>query len=200
MTRRPWNRNIHYHDVVLDAIPAGCRRVLDAGCGQGFLTRELARRFDDVVAVDVDRGVLERARSQNDPGARITFVEGDVMTQPFAAGSFDAIAAVAVLHHLPLAPALARFRDLLRPGGVLAIVGLHPLRTPLDYALAGVAIPTALLLQAVHGRTDVGAPLAEPQETLGEIRTACAAQLPGAEFQRRLLFRYSIVWRKPVAE
>lgn len=199
MTRRPWNRNIHYHRIVLDAIPAGCRRVLDVGCGQGFLTRELARRFDDVVAVDVDRGVLERARSQTDPTARITFVEGDVMTLPFEAGSFDAIAAVAVLHHLPLAPALARFHDLLRPGGVLGIVGLHPLRTPFDYALAGVAIPTSLVLQGVHGFTSVGAPLKDPEETLADVRRACSARLPGAAFRRHLLFRYSIVWRKPLA-
>ncbi len=198
MTRRPWNRNIHYHGIVLDAIPAGCRRALDVGCGQGYLTRELASRCDEVIGLDVDRGVLARARALTDPGARIQLVEGDVMTQPFDAGSFDAIATVAMLHHVPLEPALDRFRDLLRPGGVLAIVGLHALRTPLDYALAAAAIPISFGLSALHGHTHVGAPIKDPAESLGEIRAACAARLPGATFRRHLLFRYSIVWRKPL--
>ena len=200
MTRRPWNRNIHYHRVVLEAIPAGCGRALDAGCGRGFLARELAPRCREVVAVDVDRDVIARARAMTDPAARITFVEGDVMTLPFEPGSFDLIASVAMLHHVPLEPALARFRDLLRPGGVLAIVGLHALRTPVDYALAAVAIPFGLALRLRYGMTEVGAPITDPVETLREIRAAGATRLPGAAFRRHLLFRYSIVWRKPVAE
>ena len=200
MGRRAWNRNIHYHGIVLDAIPAGCRRALDAGCGRGFLARELAQRCGEVVAIDLDRAALARARAVTDPGARITFVQGDVMTEPFEDGSFDAVAAVAMLHHVPLEPALARFRDLLRPGGVLAIVGLYPLRTPVDYALASVALPVGLMLRVVHGCTAVGAPITEPRETLQEIRAVCAARLPGAAVRRHLLFRYSIVWRKPVGE
>ena len=200
MPRQPWNRNIHYHGVVLDAIPAGCRRALDAGCGQGFLTRELAPRCGEVVAIDADRDTLALARASADQAARITFVEGDVMTHPFVPGSFDFVAAVAMLHHVPLEPGLARFLDLLSPGGVLAIVGLHPLHTPLDYALAAVAIPSSLALRARHGWAAVGAPIKEPVETLREIHRACGVRLPGAVFRRHLLFRYSIVWRKPVRE
>jgi 2-polyprenyl-3-methyl-5-hydroxy-6-metoxy-1,4-benzoquinol methylase len=32
-----WNHNIHYHPVVLDALPPDCERVLDVGCGEGLL-------------------------------------------------------------------------------------------------------------------------------------------------------------------
>jgi hypothetical protein len=31
---RRWNHNLHYHRVILDAVPAGCRRSLDVGCGE----------------------------------------------------------------------------------------------------------------------------------------------------------------------
>ena len=194
----PWNRNIHYHRVVLDALPAGCGRALDAGCGQGFLTRELAPRCSEVVALDLDRATLARARALTDPDPRVTFVEGDVMTQPFEPGSFDLVATVAMLHHLPLEPALARLRDLVRPGGVLAIVGLHALR-PLDYWQMFVAIPLTLLLRVRYGFTHVGAPIKDPRETLPQIREACDTLLPGATFRRHLLFRYSIVWHKPLS-
>ena len=37
----PWNHNIHYHRLILDAVPPGARRALDVGCGEGTLARQL---------------------------------------------------------------------------------------------------------------------------------------------------------------
>src|SRR5262245_21774497 len=102
--RRPWNRNIHYHDIVLGAVPAGCPRALDAGCGDGLLASELATRCGEVIAIDVDPPTLARARAAHSRH-NLTFVEADVMTQAFDEGSIDFIASIATLHHLPLAPA-----------------------------------------------------------------------------------------------
>ncbi|CAM5436502.1 hypothetical protein [Streptomyces canus] len=28
-----WNHNVHYHRLVLDAVPDDCREALDVGCG-----------------------------------------------------------------------------------------------------------------------------------------------------------------------
>jgi trans-aconitate methyltransferase len=126
------------------------------------------------------------------------FVEGDVMTHPFPNDSFDLIAAVAVLHHLPLGLALTRFQNLLRTGGVLAVVGLYRAHTLEDYAWAAAAFPASWMLRCVRRQVDVAAPVQEPKETLHEIRSACDRLLPGADFRRHLLFRYSITWRKPV--
>ena len=147
--------------------------------------------------MDVDRATLLRARAAGSSETRIAFVEGDVMTHPFPNGSFDLIAVVATLHHLPLRPALTRFRNLLRSGGVVAIVGLYRAHRIEDYALAAVAFPASWTLRCLKRHADVGAPLQDPRETLREIRTACDALLPGAAFRRRLLFRYSLFWRKP---
>ena len=90
---------------------------------------ELADRCGEVVGIDAHAPTLGRARSAY-VRPSLSFVQGDVMTHPFADGSFDAIASIATLHHLPLEPALGRFRDLLRPGGVLVVIGLYRLRTP----------------------------------------------------------------------
>jgi len=140
MRGKTWNHNIHYHGIVLRSLPSPCRRVLDVGCGQGLLARRLARYCDEVIAIDSDHEALTRAAA-NGGEPRVRFIEGDVMTRPFPLESFDAITVVATLHHLPLRLALLRFRYLLRPGGVLAVVGLYRHRTLVDYAFAAAAIP-----------------------------------------------------------
>ena len=119
--------------MILRAVPQGCRRALDAGCGHGGLVQELASHCEAVTGLDVDAGVIRSASELAGSRSAVEFVRGDVMTHPFAEGSFDVITAVASLHHLPLAPALERFRALLRPGGVLAVVGLYRPETLLDY-------------------------------------------------------------------
>jgi hypothetical protein len=42
-----------------------------------------------------------------------------------------------------------------------------------------------------HGRNDV-------YLTMAEVKEMCAQYLPGARVKRHLLWRYSIVWRKPL--
>ena len=195
--RGAWNHNIHYHDLVLRSVPPGCRRALDVGCGQGLLARQLAHRCQEVIAIDNDHDVLAQARARGGSEPRITFVESDVMTHELPDSSFDLIAAVAALHHLPLRPALARFRSLLRPGGVLAVIGLYRGETWVDLALAGAAFPASWMLRCLRGYADVGAPVQNPAETLREIRIVCNDLLPGAAIRRHLLFRYSLLWQKP---
>jgi ubiquinone/menaquinone biosynthesis C-methylase UbiE len=192
-----WNHNIHYHDFILSLARPDCRRALDVGCGQGLLARQLAQHCREVVAIDIDRDTISQAKASGGPEARIKFVEGDVMTYPFSDDSFDLITAVATLHHLQLRPALARFQKLLRPGGVLAIIGLYRGGTLRDRALAPIAFSASWMLRLVRGYTDVGAPVQGPRETLQEIQRACDLLLPEASLRRRLLFRYSLAWRKP---
>lgn len=55
-------------------------RVLDAGCGMGRVGRELARRGYEVVGVDNDPDMLERARAN---GTEATWVLGDLTSVRF---------------------------------------------------------------------------------------------------------------------
>jgi hypothetical protein len=49
----------------------------------------------------------------------------------------------------------------------------------------------------MRGDCDVGARMQEPAQTLSEIRSACETVMPGSVLKRCLLFRYSLIWRKP---
>lgn len=88
-------------------------RLLDVGCGNGRLALLLhqEKRVLDYIGIDSSPELLAIARSQ-DLGVVTTFVLGDVVApgweQRLPARSFDAIVALAVLHHIPSWQARAR--------------------------------------------------------------------------------------------
>lgn len=93
-------------------------RLLAAGCGAG--DRPLVAAGRHGVGLDFSREQLELA------GERVSaaLVQGDMTTLPFAADSFDAVAALYSLIHVPLAEhrtVLAEFARVLRPGGSLLV-------------------------------------------------------------------------------
>lgn len=192
-----WNHNIHYHPVILRAVPGDCRRVLDAGCGDGVLSRELRRVVPLVTAIDVDAESIDLAREQT--GRRdVDYVLGDFLTHPFEPASFDLVVSVAALHHMDMATALDRMRRLLRPGGVLAVVALARDRYPADLPFAVAGAIGARLHRLNKTDHPCAAPTVwPPPTTFGEAREIACRVLPGVRYRRHLLWRYSLVWSKP---
>src|SRR5262249_58018471 len=88
--RAPWNHNIHYHPLILGAVPAGCQRGLDVGCGEGVLARELRQVVPHVVGIDIDGPVIGRARQQ-DNGAGVADINRDLLTYDLPPESIDVI-------------------------------------------------------------------------------------------------------------
>src|SRR6185437_2816657 len=78
-----WNHNLHYHRVILAAVPDGARRSLDVGCGVGMLARDLRRVVPHVTAIDRDAASIAEARRE-DAGTGVDYVVGDFMTDPSA--------------------------------------------------------------------------------------------------------------------
>ncbi|HWL38376.1 MAG TPA: class I SAM-dependent methyltransferase [Frankiaceae bacterium] len=96
-------------------------RVLDAGCGTGYLAAGLRRARPDVLVVgsDLSEGMLGAASAA---GAS-PLVQADATRLPFGDGSFDLVVARGVLHHLPdVAGALAEWRRVLAPRGAVVLV------------------------------------------------------------------------------
>ncbi|WP_233508567.1 class I SAM-dependent methyltransferase [Spongiactinospora gelatinilytica] len=60
-----WNHNIHYHPRILRAVPAGARRALDIGCGEGMLARGLRRAVPHVTGIDLHAPSVDQAREQS---------------------------------------------------------------------------------------------------------------------------------------
>ncbi|MER0244164.1 class I SAM-dependent methyltransferase [Streptomyces sp. HSW2009] len=104
------------------------RRVLDAGCGQGYFSRLLADRGAHVTAVEPARALLDYARekeAERRQGIRYVHAE---LGQPLAMeGEFDAVVCSMVLGTVPdWKPALRSCVRALRPGGLLVISLNHP--------------------------------------------------------------------------
>jgi SAM-dependent methyltransferase len=98
---------------VLSALPLEAHRILDVGCGDGAVAARLKARGMQVTAIDSDRDAVALARK-----AGVEAVEADILT--FEALPFDAVLFSRSLHHVqPLAEAVARARDLVRPEGAL---------------------------------------------------------------------------------
>jgi SAM-dependent methyltransferase len=195
---RLWNANVQYHPVLLAAMPRGAQRVLDVGCGDGILTAELIQAgVPYVIGLDLDAGVLDRAKARHADKA-IEWVHGDVFAVPLERGSFDAVVSVATLHHLNAAEGLVRFADLVRPGGVVAVLGLAAHQW-WDLPHAALAHGARTVLGLVHGQWAHSAPMAwPPPETYREMKRISNRVLPGVRYQRHLLGRYSLLWTKPV--
>ncbi len=111
--------------AVLGRLPlVGSETVLDAGCGSGRVTEQLAERLPDgqVIALDGSPAMVDAARERLARfGDRVEYVVADLGSPlPIPDGSLDAVLSTATFHWVPDHDAL--FRHLAaatRPGGWL---------------------------------------------------------------------------------
>jgi 2-polyprenyl-3-methyl-5-hydroxy-6-metoxy-1,4-benzoquinol methylase len=193
----PWNINIHYDGKLDDCVPREATSALDVGCGDGFLAARLSRRVPHVVAVDIDRPVLERAKRRF-PEAPVIWRNADVLEAGDELGSFDAVVSNATLHHLPdTREALRRLRERVRPGGTLAVVTFaRPGWRHLPWAL-GTFVTRGVAIR-LRGKWEHSAPTVwPPHDTVAQLRRHARAELPGAEVSLLALGRVFIHWQAP---
>jgi SAM-dependent methyltransferase len=106
-------------DAVDWLIPAGATTVLDLGAGTGKLTRSLAARGLDVVAVDPSPKMLDQLRSSV-AGAIVH--EGTAEDIPLADDSVDAVVVAQAWHWVDQDRALPSVARVLKPGGSLGLI------------------------------------------------------------------------------
>jgi len=200
----PWNHNIHYTQWVLGQVPKPCYVALDVGCGDGFLAAKLADVCTRVIALEKSPEMILRARNRVAGLPNVQIVEGDFLEYPLEPESFDLVTSVAALHHMPLERAIARVVSCLRPGGVFTVVGLARNAapgawgwSPVDYVWAVIGVAFDRFQRVRVKPWDSGAPVRDPDLTYSEIKNRIRPALPGVVFTRRLLFRYTLSWRKP---
>jgi SAM-dependent methyltransferase len=175
---RRWNHNIHYYPLVLAAVPSGCQRALDVGCGEGMLARQLACCVPQVMGIDQDARSIEAARGKGRDN-QVGFVCGDFLVHPFRPASFGLISCVAALRHMDAAAALARMSHLLAPGGSLVIVGLARSRLP-DLPRDAAAIIGDRVHRVTKGYWQHPSPTVwAPPHAYRQIRALAGETLPG---------------------
>ena len=197
-----WNHNTHYHRDALRLVTPQMRSGLDVGSGEGLLTRRmLAAGLTSVVGIDTDAEQVARARaaaaSAELPLAGAEYVVGDVMSTDLGQ-TFDLVTCYATVHHIGLRAGLERLAELTAPGGTLVVIGLTR-RTddPVDVLCDALRLPVCTVLDRRRDQWDHGSPVTEPAETHADVRAAAREITPGAALRRRLLWRYSLIWRKP---
>jgi trans-aconitate methyltransferase len=101
-------------DVVALLNPQPGERILDAGCGDGALTQQLAESGAHIRGVDQSPAMAAAARARG-----LEIDEASITALPYQS-EFDAVFSNAALHWIPLAShpaALAAIYRSLRPGG-----------------------------------------------------------------------------------
>ncbi len=103
------------------------RRVLDAGCGEGYLARALAARGAQVTGIDLSSRLIALARAR-DPGGSIDYQAADLSRPlPAAAGRFDAAASYLALNDVrDYRGFAATLAASLAPGGRLVLAVNNP--------------------------------------------------------------------------
>lgn len=203
-----WNHNSHYHDFLLRHTPAQCHEALEIGCGAGAFSRLLAGRARHVHALDLSPQMIRIAREHSQEFTNIDFDVADAVELDFPAEHFDCIATIATLHHMPLELMLSKMKRALKPNGVLLVLDLFEAKGLTDTLMFAAALPVNVGLRLLKRRrlrapAAVRAAWAEHDlhdsfPTLPQVRKVCAEVLPGARVRRHLLWRYSVIWKKPV--
>jgi SAM-dependent methyltransferase len=114
----------------LENLPTGGVRLLDAGCGDGRWTLEIAARRPNWTLVGID---VNHARIADAEAARarlgldnVSFVQADFRDASFLSG-FDVVLSIASAHYLVASGSGSQlfrvFAGWLKPGGVLCLLG-----------------------------------------------------------------------------
>ncbi|HYW22282.1 MAG TPA: class I SAM-dependent methyltransferase [Nodularia sp. (in: cyanobacteria)] len=204
-----WNHNNHYHHFLLKKLPKKCNTVLDIGCGTGEFSRLLAKRVNQVIAIDLSPNMIEVAKQRSTQYTNIDFQVADVLQWDFPVAQFDAIVSIATVHHLSLENLLPNLKVALKPGGRLVILDLLQNENMQDIFSDFVAVPLNWLLQMSRNKHIQSTPEAaaamkehirtDKYLTLSQAGQIYTSLLGKAQVRKHLFWRYSIVWENSVA-
>jgi SAM-dependent methyltransferase len=114
-------------DFFLDLMPTPPMRVLDLGCGEGRLCRDLKALGYEVVGVDSSPTLVAAAHAA-DPSLEVH--EADAASLPFDDASFDLVVAFMSLQDIDdMVGAAGEAARILVAGGALCLAIVHPLNS-----------------------------------------------------------------------
>lgn len=195
-----WNHNKQHHTFLLDQVPEKGISALDIGCGTGEFASKLAARCRYVDAIDTDPLAIKTSRYRYQSIRNLDFHHASFSEFPHETKRYDFISVIAALHHMDPFKATERMVRLLRPNGVLAILGLYKEETYLDFLWSLASVPVDRYYRFLHQQSEMDSGhqmvVQEPDMGIGDIRALMHKTAPNHRFRRHLLWRYSIIWKK----
>lgn len=200
-----WEQSKYFYNQILEHVPQN-GRVLEIGCGTGTLTRMIAAKAKEVIALDIAPQMLSIAKTRSSNFQNISYIEDNFLTRTFSEEGFDFIVSIATLHHLPFEDALMRMRDLLKANGKIFILDLYKNIGIANFFLNGANLFISSGLNLINNKR-----LRSPKHvrdawlehekfdeymTVEEVKERTAKILPDAEIKKCLLWRYSLIWEK----
>src|SRR5882672_4429712 len=108
-------------------------RILDAGCGTGLLTLALLRASRvpvRITALDLSASSVTAARKavaqSNGRRRDVSYMQGNVLSLPFADNSFDFVVTSGALEYMPLEDGLSELARVIAPNGHLLHIPIRP--------------------------------------------------------------------------
>lgn len=103
----------------------GSGRLLDVGCGTGFLTIPLSKYFDEAIGLDLSQEMLNEAKlaAEQKNCTNIKWIQGNAEHLGSNLGEFKMITAGRSLHWMDTTTILPQIYERLLPGGYVALVG-----------------------------------------------------------------------------
>jgi SAM-dependent methyltransferase len=142
--------------------------------------------------------MIEKATQRTADIPNVTLLLGDFLTTSFDE-PFDFVCAISSLHHTDFEASLQKAQTIVRPGGVLAVVGMANGNDTLTSRARGrLGHEAARFYRWRFGESWAEMPVNIPEMTYKTARTITTTTLPGARFRKLLFFRYFLHWRKPL--
>jgi ubiquinone/menaquinone biosynthesis C-methylase UbiE len=158
-----WRGRMHHQiadgaaDLACTCLPAP-RRILDVGCGTGYLLGRLAARAPQaevLAGIDAAPAMIDAARRAA-ADDRLRFVVGTAERLPWPAATFDLVVSTTSFDHwVDQRAGLAQCARVLAPGGCFVLVDLFSVLL-LPTLLAGRRGKTRTRRRAVHLLTTAG--------------------------------------------
>mgnify|MGYP002713052969 CR=1 FL=1 len=98
--------------------------VLDIGCGNGALLKELNSRIHKGVGVDVSKNLIENAQNKHVMFSNLSFVKIDGPSLPFEDNSFDVVISLLSFRYLDWDPIIEEIQRVLGKQGKLIIIDM----------------------------------------------------------------------------
>ena len=203
-----WTTNNHYHEFLLKQVPKKCENALEIGCGTGAFARRLAKRCGRVTALDLSPQMIRVARERSRQFKNLQFELADAMMWDFPKSHFDFVCTIATLHHLDQRELLPKIKNALKPKGILVILDLVQSASVVERMLDVIGLGVSSGLRLIHnGRLQPPPQVRKAWEqhgkhdhylTIQQMRALANEILPGSSVKRHLLWRYTLVYQKPL--